>query len=60
MTRSRGALLSERGHGPLPAGVTAHKLRHTFASLLDVRGEDPPYVMAQRRDLIGDAVRCGM
>ena len=47
MTRSRGALLSERGHGPLPAGVTAHKLRHTFASLLDVRGEDPPYVMAQ-------------
>jgi hypothetical protein len=27
--------------------VTAHKLRHTFASILFVRGEDPPYVMAQ-------------
>ena len=32
---------------PLPEGVTAHKLRHTFASILFVRGEDPPYVMAQ-------------
>jgi hypothetical protein len=40
-------LLSERGHEPLPDGVSAHKLRHTFASLLFVRGEDPPYVMAQ-------------
>ncbi len=29
------------------AGVTAHKLRHTFASILYVRGEDPPYVMSQ-------------
>ncbi len=27
--------------------MTAHKLRHTFASILFVRGEDPPYVMAQ-------------
>jgi integrase len=27
--------------------VSAHKLRHTFASILYVRGEDPPYVMAQ-------------
>ena len=35
-------LLAERGHEPLPAGVTAHKLRHTFASILFVRGEDPP------------------
>ena len=41
------ALLAERGREPLPAGVTAHKLRHTFASILFVRGEDPPYVMAQ-------------
>jgi integrase len=40
-------LLARRGHQPLPAGVTAHKLRHTFASILYVRGEDPPYVMAQ-------------
>jgi hypothetical protein len=28
-------------------GVTAHKLGHTFASILFVRGEDPPCVMAQ-------------
>ncbi len=40
-------LLARRGHRPLPEGVTAHKLRHTFASILYVRGEDPPYVMAQ-------------
>ena len=40
-------LLAERGQPPLPDGVTAHKLRHTFASILYVRGEDPPYVMAQ-------------
>jgi integrase len=35
-------LLAARGQPPLPAGVTAHKLRHTFASILYVRGEDPP------------------
>jgi integrase len=40
-------LLARRGQQPLPVGVTAHKLRHTFASILYVRGEDPPYVMAQ-------------
>jgi integrase len=40
-------LLAQRGQQPLPAGVTAHKLRHTFASILYVRGEGPPYVMAQ-------------
>jgi hypothetical protein len=27
--------------------VTTHKLRHTFASILFVRGDEPPYVMAQ-------------
>jgi hypothetical protein len=41
------ALLAARGQPPLPVGVTAHKLRHTFASILYVRGEDPPYVMSQ-------------
>jgi hypothetical protein len=41
------AVLARRGLEPLPAGVTAHKLRHTFASILFVRGEDPPYIMAQ-------------
>ena len=40
-------LLARRGETPLPEGVSAHKLRHTFASILYVRGEDPPYVMAQ-------------
>ena len=40
-------LLERRGEAALPEGVTAHKLRHTFASILYVRGEDPPYVMAQ-------------
>jgi len=31
----------------LPGGVTAHKLRHTFASVLVACGEDPAYVMGQ-------------
>src|SRR5947209_18360407 len=49
-------LLAERGHSPLPRGVTAHKLRHTFASILVMIGEDPTFVMsrmghhAMRRD----------
>ena len=40
-------LLAERGEHPLPVGVTAHKLRHTFASMLIALGKDPAYVMAQ-------------
>jgi len=40
-------LLAQRGHQLLPDGVTAHKLRHTFASLLVALGNDPAYVMAQ-------------
>ena len=40
-------LLTTRGHPPLPAGITPHKLRHTFASLLVACGEDPASVMAQ-------------
>ncbi len=40
-------LLADRGELPLPAGLTAHKLRHTFASLLVASGEDPAYVMTQ-------------
>lgn len=42
-------LLTQRRQQSLPEGVTAHKLRHTFASILFARGEDPPYVMAQLR-----------
>ena len=31
----------------IPAGVTAPKLRHTFASMLIALGKDPACVMAQ-------------
>src|SRR5829696_5668756 len=40
-------LLTKREEAPLPEGITAHKLRHTFGSLLAACGEDPSYVMAQ-------------
>jgi len=40
-------LLAERSCPPLPAGVTAHKLRHTFASVLIALGRDPAFVMGQ-------------
>jgi integrase len=40
-------LLAERGQHPLPRGVTPHKLRHTFASILIALGRDPRYVMDQ-------------
>lgn len=40
-------LLAERGEHPLPLGVTPHRLRHTFASILVALGRDPSYVMAQ-------------
>jgi integrase len=41
------ALLAARDEVPLPAGITPHKLRHTFASILVACGEDPASVMAQ-------------
>lgn len=40
-------LLTTRGQIPLPKGLTAHKLRHTFASILIACGEDPNSVMRQ-------------
>ncbi len=40
-------MLDERGEDPLPAGFTAHKLRHTFTSILFALGKDPAYVMSQ-------------
>jgi integrase len=40
-------LLARRGQPPLPEGVTAHKLRHTFASVLVMLDGDPAYVMSQ-------------
>jgi Phage integrase family len=40
-------LLVGRDDPPLPEGITAHKLPHTYGSLLAACGEDPSYVMAQ-------------
>jgi integrase len=40
-------ILIAHGHPPLPAGVTPHKLRHTFASVLVACGEDPASVTSQ-------------
>ena len=40
-------LLAERGQHPLPRGVTAHKLRQTFATVLVAIGRDPRYVTDQ-------------
>ncbi len=40
-------MLAERGGQPLLAGITPHKLRHTFASILVAIGKDPTYVMNQ-------------
>ena len=40
-------LADERGVQPLPLGITPHKLRHTFASILVAIGKDPTYVMQQ-------------
>ena len=40
-------LLVSRGLVPLPKGLTTHKLRHTFASILIACGEDPISLMRQ-------------
>jgi integrase len=40
-------LLEQRGGQLLPHGITPHKLRHTFASVLFAIGKDPTYVMHQ-------------
>lgn len=40
-------LLAQRDQQPLPAGITPHKLRHTYASILIALGEDPASVMHQ-------------
>jgi integrase len=38
--------LAQREQTPLPNGLTPHKLRHTFASILVALGHDPASVMA--------------
>ncbi|MDX6697747.1 MAG: integrase [Solirubrobacteraceae bacterium] len=45
--RRAGDLLAQRHAEPLPQGLTPHKLRHTFASVLVACGEDPASVMSQ-------------
>jgi integrase len=40
-------LAAQRGLQPLPLGISPHKLRHTFASILVAIGKDPTYVMQQ-------------
>jgi integrase len=40
-------LQAQRGRQPLPVGITPHKLRHTFASILVAIKKDPNYVMNQ-------------
>ena len=40
-------LLRERGELPLPKGLSPHKLRHTFASILVALGTDPAQMMRQ-------------
>lgn len=40
-------LLKARGVVPLPEGLSPHKLRHTFASILVACGEDPASLMYQ-------------
>jgi len=40
-------LVEEREAQPLPLGITPHKLRYTFASILVAIGKDPTYVMQQ-------------
>jgi integrase len=47
VARLANELLAQRQHSPLPQGLTPHKLRHTFASVLVACGEDPASVMAQ-------------
>lgn len=53
--RATEQLLRERGETPLPDGLTAHKLRHTFTSLLFALGRDPAYVMGQLDNTSGAA-----
>jgi integrase len=40
-------LVEQRGLQPLPVGITPHRLRHTYASILVAIGRDPTYVMQQ-------------
>lgn len=47
VARKAAELLDERDAHPLPNGLSPHKLRHSFASILVALGSDPASVMAQ-------------
>lgn len=47
VVRRANELQAQRGAQPLPLGITPHKLRHTFASILVAIKKDPTYVMNQ-------------
>ena len=47
VVRRADEMQAQRGGQPLPLGITPHKLRHTFASILVALGKDPNYVMEQ-------------
>lgn len=49
VVRRAEQLLAERGAQPPPVGITPHKLRHTFASILVAIGKDPVYSHMMRR-----------
>jgi integrase len=44
--RRADELLRAHGYAPLPKGLTAHSLRHTYASAMVAYGDDPALVMA--------------
>jgi len=47
VVRRADELQALRGGQPLPLGISPHKLRHTFASILVAIDKDPNYVMNQ-------------
>jgi len=47
IVKTADELLALRDARPLPQGLSPHKLRHSFASLLVALGGDPAYVMGQ-------------
>lgn len=47
VVRKADELLAERESAPLPGGLSPHKLRHSYASLLVALGNDPAHVMGQ-------------
>lgn len=47
VTRANKQLADQEEVSPIPAELSPHSLRRTFASLLYLRGENPVYVMHQ-------------